>query len=186
MKKTWTCTKHSSSPVAARLPSPCWTPSSVPWVTVLLSILSSIFLRATLRGYVFGVTSVGQRDCTWRHFRWPAAMCIWRHFRWSAAMCICRHFRWSVAKCIWCHFRWSAFVEVEMNFHLEWKLRFSFAQFRLRQVHWTGMSVSIEAKYCVCWLRLVVTNWRRAEKTGLNSSFCSVTADSKSGWQHGI
>ena len=50
--------------------------------------------------------------------------------------------RWS-----WTVTRWK----VEIKFHLECKLSFPCAQFMWRQVHWTKLSVSIEAKYWVSW-----------------------------------
>ena len=55
---------------------------------------------------------------------------------------------------IWRHFRWSAFVAMAMklsNGHIQFHLRFPCPQFRLRQMHWTILSVSIEAKYRVSW-----------------------------------
>ena len=38
-------------------------------------------------------------------------------------------------------------VTVEMKFHSDCKLHFTCAQFRLRQMHSTNVSVSIEVKY---------------------------------------
>ena len=43
-------------------------------------------------------------------------------------------------------------VNVEVKFHLECRLCFPCAQFRLRQMHRANLSVSIEAKYWVSWL----------------------------------
>ena len=43
-------------------------------------------------------------------------------------------------------------VNVEVKFHLECKLCFPCAQFMLFQMHWTNLSVSIEATYWVPWL----------------------------------
>ena len=53
----------------------------------------------------------------------------------------------------------------------------------LRQTYWTKLSVSIKAKYCVSWLRCEREDeqW----KLPLNSSFCTVTVNSKSSWSHG-
>ena len=77
-------------------------------------------------------------------------------------------------------------VEVEMKFHLECKLHFPCAQLMLRQTHFTNVPESIEAKYWVSWLSFDIKQaWRWAIKTALNSSFCGVTADSKSMWPHG-
>ena len=78
----------------------------------------------------------------------------------------------------------------------QWKLSRNFtssaspcflrAQFILRQMHWTNLSVSIEAKYWVSWLSFDV--YERVDglsKLPLNSLFCAVTADSNSRWPHG-
>ena len=46
--------------------------------------------------------------------------------------------------------------EVEMKFPLERGLRFSFAQFMLRQMHRNNLSVRIKAKYWVYRLSLEV------------------------------
>ena len=69
---------------------------------------------------------------------------------------------------------------------LKYKLRFPFAQFKLRLMHWTNLSVSIEAENWVSWPSPdVQRTWRRAIETAFNSSFCAVTAVSKSRWPHG-
>ena len=55
-------------------------------------------------------------------------------------------------------------------------------------MHWINLSVSVEAKYWVYWLRLDVSITEREDelsKPTLNSSFCVVTADSKSKWPNG-
>ena len=53
-------------------------------------------------------------------------------------------------------------------------------------MHFTKVYESIEAKYWVSWLHFDVYQARiRTIKTALNSSFCAVTADSKSRWPHG-
>ena len=76
-------------------------------------------------------------------------------------------------------------VKVEIKFHLECKLHFPSVQLILRQIHLTKVFESIEAKYWVSWLSFDVQQaWMRAVKTALNSSFCAVTADSKSRWPH--
>ena len=48
-------------------------------------------------------------------------------------------------------------VKVEIKFHLECKLHFPGAELRLRQMHLTNLSESIEAKYCVSWLSFDVS-----------------------------
>ena len=47
-------------------------------------------------------------------------------------------------------------VKVEIKFHLECKLCFSSAQSMLRKIDRNNLSVNIEAKYCVSWLRFDV------------------------------
>ena len=84
--------------------------------------------------------------------------------------------------------RWSAFVamatanlvKVAIKFYLECELRFPGAQFMLRQLYRSNLSVSFEVKYWVSWLISDVSQtWRRAIKPALHSSFCAITADSK-------
>ena len=90
-------------------------------------------------------------------------------------------------KCVTCNGQrsspWSC-NSVEIKFHLECKPRFPCAQLMLQKC--TNLSVSNEANYWVSWLALT-PNEREYElwKKALNSSFCSVIANSKSRWPHG-
>ena len=77
-------------------------------------------------------------------------------------------------------------VKVRIKFNLQCKLHFPSTQLMLRQMHFTNVSESIEAKYWVSWLSFDVQQaWILAIKTALNSSFCAATADSKSRWPDG-
>ena len=69
-------------------------------------------------------------------------------------------------------------VKVKMKLYRKHKLRFSCAQFGLRQMYPTSFSVSIEAKFRVARPRFDVQRTRkRAIKTALNSSLCVITAE---------
>ena len=73
-------------------------------------------------------------------------------------------------------------VNVEMKCHLKCKLSFSSAQFMLRRMHWTNLSVSIEAEYWVSWLSRRTR--RRPLKTALEFIIlCSRSGESR--WPHG-
>ena len=80
-------------------------------------------------------------------------------------------------------------MKVEINFQLDCKLYLPSAQLMLRQklMHLTKVFASIEAKHWVSWLRPLTFHEREYElwKLPLDSSFCAVTADSKSRWSHG-
>ena len=95
------------------------------------------------------------------------------------------------------HFRWSAFVamvmpfvEVVIKLHLECKLRFSCATFRLPNKHWTNFLVHIEAN-CVLfvfrcesclWTCHFVTGWLGFRRSlALHSAlpfFCAIHSHS--------
>ena len=88
---------------------------------------------------------------------WLAKLLFWSCW---AFFCPIRHRGNTYLTSLWlvsvrCHSHVNS-VNVEIKFHLERKLSLPCAQFMLRQMHWTYLSVSIGARYSVSWLSLDV------------------------------